>query len=233
MSETALLAPPVAAAPPAAKDKDKPKATTFNCDGQIEILLKRENKTCMVRFPSDDELETRQRGIRTIIHKQGPDATVTRVEGVDEANDELLGRIRQDTGGAEFEPAEASLVIERVVRAEADEATREGEAYAIPIKVMGGVLTTHRLRIPKESEIRAYRKAAYCFVDKRHGKQQLKMFLGAIGDFYDKLAKEQTVAEGYDEGTPIPVCHKVAAVTELVHIMDAEGEEEDPAENFL
>ena len=209
-----------------------PAPKLFSPAPTFPLRLKREGKICTVRFPTDEETSERQRQVRTIIHKLGPDSTVTKTEGVEEADADLLAKIREDKDGDEFEAAEASLVVDRLTRADPDEATREGGAYAIPIKVMYGTPTVHRLRIPKESEIRAYRRTAYTFVDKRHGKQQLKMFSMAVGDFYDKLTKEQDKAEGYGPDTPIPLCHKIAAVTELVQIMDAAGEEEDP-ETFL
>ena len=177
-----------------------------------------------MRYPSDEEWSTRQRSIKTIVQNMGPGASVTRADGVEDADYELYNLIRAE-GAPDLEPALASLMIQRLNKAEADEPVFEGENLRIPIKVCGAH-TEHLLRVPSEAETRKYRKASYVFIDRRHGKQELKSFMPAIGDFYDKLAAESS---GYTGEVPLP--HKVAAVVELVATLDAEDEEDDPA-NF-
>lgn len=206
-----------AAAPPAA-------APTFNRDATFMIDLKRQGVKAGLRYPSDEEWIARQRSIKTIVQNIGPGASTTRADGVEEADQELYNLVRNEEA-PDLEGATATLLIQRLNKAEPDEPTFEGENLRVPLLVPGAK-TEHVLRIPTESELRKYRKAAYTFIDRRHGKQELKSYLPAIGDFYDKLRVDVT---GYVGEVPLP--HKVAVVVELVATLDAEDAEGDPA-NF-
>jgi hypothetical protein len=207
---------PSNAAPPAA-------APMFNCAARFVIELKRQKILAPVRYPSDEEWAARQRSIKTIVQNIGPGASTTRAEGVDDADLEMYNLIRED-GAPDLDAATASLVIQRLNRADPDEPTFEGELLRIPLTVPGAK-TEHLLRVPSEVDLRKYRKAAYTFIDRRHGKQELKSYLPAIADFYDKLVAEP--AAGYTGAVPLP--HKVAVVVELVATLDAEDNEQDPS----
>ena len=200
------------------------KKALFHSGAKITINLKRENKTVTVRFPEDEEWATRQAGIRTVIQRMGSGST-TRSEGVEKSDAALLNAIRID-GDADLDDAQASLIIERLSRADAEEAVPVANGYEIPLRIVGGMLTRHTMRIPSEMEIRKYRRGAFTFVDQRHGRQILKSNLSAIGAFYDTLNVQAT---GYSDH--VPLMHKVAVITELTQTVDALDAEEDP-ENF-
>jgi hypothetical protein len=201
-------------------------APTFNRAAIFDIELKRQGVHTKLRYPTDDEWNLRSRAIKTIVQNLGPGSSTTRSEGVEEADLELYDAIR-DPGSPEVDPATASLLIRRLNKTDPDEPVIEGPSIRVPMAVPGAK-TEHVLRIPTESELRKYRKAAYTFIDRRHGRQELKSFLGAIGDFYDLLAKGESGSSGYTGEIPLP--HKVAVVVEMVATLDAEDAEEDPAD---
>lgn len=195
----------------------------FHSEANFEIVLRREGVTVVVRMPSQAEWAARGRLIKSILHRLGPGQTETRTEGVEAADLGLLASIRVDNGEP-LDDACASAIIERLTRADVeDEPVREGPGFLIPITAFGGIVTHHLLRIPTLKETRAYRKAAYSFVDLRRGRQQVKVSVDAICDFYDGLLQR---VDGY-EGA-VPPMHKMAAVTELMAILDELESEEDP-----
>lgn len=206
------------------EEKQKP---VFDATASFTINLKREKTAVSVRYPSDDEWAARQRAITTIIQRLSGGATQTNITGVEDADEALLAKIRTDEGLALPEGL-ASVIIARLNRAEADEPEQTAEGYRIPLKVAGAE-TVHEMRQPTEKEKRRYQRSAYAFIDKRHGKQELKTSLQAICDFYDLLMQR---TEGYAAGTPVPAPHKLAVVGELIAVIEAEDEEEDPADFF-
>jgi hypothetical protein len=201
---------------------------TFNADAVIEIALRRQNKTVDVPFPSDDQLIARQRSLCTITRRLGRGKSETKTEGIEEADYALLSKLSEGHG---LDEAQASIVIGKLLRADPDDATREGDGYAIPITVVGGVRTVHHLKEPTEAQLRKHNDRTYGFIDLRHSKQEMKISVATIGEFYDKLAAGRQLAEGYADGSRIPICHKVAAISELTALMSAEEEDEDPG-NF-
>ena len=199
----------------------------------IDIELKREKKAVSVRFPTDDEFASRQRKMKTIISRQSGGSSTTETQGQEAADMDLLSKITKGENGEVIaqpdteacDEFEAGKVLGKLTEAESQEAERDGEYIVVPVKVLGGVITRHTVRMPSEKEIRKYRKGAFSFIDLRHGKQELKSNLLAIGDFYD-LLKVQT--EGYAPGVKVPLVHKVPVISELMSVLDDLDNQEDP-----
>src|SRR6266404_2653389 len=194
------------------------KGPTFNADAVLEIALRRQNKTVDVPFPSDEQLINRQRSLCTITRRLGRGKSETKTEGIEDADFTLLTKLCDSHG---LDEAQASIVIGKLLRADPDDATREGDGYAIPITVVGGVKTVHHLKEPSEAQLRKHNDRTYGFIDLRHGKQEMKISVATIGDFYDKLAAGRAPADGYADGSRVPICHKVAAISELTALMSA------------
>src|SRR5947208_8804249 len=131
----------------------------FNQGAQFEIALKRQQKQVLVKFPDDAQFAERQRKIKTITKRLGPGRTQTTSEGIEEADAALLAAIRIDGDGPELTPAEASVIIGRLLKADAAEAERVGQdKHSIPLEVVNGIKTTHLLRDPSEAELRKFNK---------------------------------------------------------------------------
>jgi hypothetical protein len=200
-------------------DKQKP---VFSIDAEFELKTRSGQTVLVPRFPTDDEWSERNRSIKTMIVKYGKGSrTVT--TGVEEAEEALLARLLGNDSYADH----AGSLMQKLMRTDADDATAAaGNTYEIKLTVVGGIETVHTLRVPSEREMRSYRKGAFAFIDLRHGKQELKSSLSAIGEFYDLLV---TKVEGYLGD--VPLAHKSAVVIELTATVDALDAEEDP-ENF-
>jgi hypothetical protein len=98
------------------------------------------------------------------------------------------------------------------------------------VRTFGGILTEHELRIPSLHDERKHKKAVSCYIKRPYGVYELKTNLAVIQDFYDGLFRG---VSGYSENTKeaVPLTHKLSAVVELLRLIHAEDEEEDPA-NF-
>jgi len=195
----------------------------FDRSRTITVRSKRIGKTVSVRFPTDEEVLQRDRKVRVIRKRETTD-----VQGMEAANAELLDTIQE--GGDAIEESEASLIIDSVLKAEADEGTRSADTVTVPIRAFGGIATEHELRIPNTTEERKHRRTAYGVIDRPYGAREIKTNGDAIKDFYDLLFKR---VSGYAQNTKeaVPLSLKVAAVLEMLRLINAADEEEDPA-NF-
>lgn len=201
-----------------------PQAPGFNSEAAFTIDLRREKKSVICRFPSDEEYAARQRSMKTVITSAGVGRSTTETEGMEESASDLLEKI-QTGGDRGLDGAQACAVIERLCKAEAEQPSESAEGYVIPLMVCGAKVS-HEIRVPTEKQSRAYGKSAFKFVDLRHGRQELKTNLTAIGDYYDSLVVR---TEGYD--STVPLAHKVAVISELSSILAQLDAEPDP-ENF-
>lgn len=206
--------------------------TLFGSAEIFDIDLKREKKSVSVRFPSDEEFAGRSRKMKTIITRQSGGSSTTETQGQEAADMDLLSKIMKGENGEYIAqpdtPAcdeyEAGKVLGKLTEAESQESEWDGENIIVPVKVVGGLVTRHTVRMPTEKEIRKYRKGAFAFIDLRHGKQELKSNLLAIGAFYDLLKVD---VEGY-LNVSVPLVHKIPVVSELMSLLDELDNQEDP-----
>lgn len=198
----------------------------FSTNAEFEVALRSGGKSVVTRYPTDQEWADRSRAIKTSTSKIAK-GTQTKSTGVEEADAALLAILR--VSGADTDEFEANALIGKLMKAEAAEARAVPEGFEIVVSVVGGIATRHTLRVPSERELRAYRKAAFVWVDMRHGRQELRTAPLEIGELYNKLTVK---TEGYAEGSEIPLAHKTAAVIELTQAVDALDAEDDP-ETFI
>ena len=207
---------------PISTPSENPKV--FDRTGEFTIPIRLAKKTITVRFPTDAELCRRQAMIRITLQRFGMEGTKTKVDGEERADLELIKSIK--ISGDDLDGAEANFVIERLLRAEADESQREGDHFVIPIVVTGGIRTTHTLREPTIAEIRKHDRAtAEDTINGRRG-AEFRISPARFGEFYDRLLKETNGYVG-----EVPVSHKVVVVRELVAAA-RQIETEDNPENF-
>jgi hypothetical protein len=208
---------------PEPKAEHLKKPTVFDRTGEFTIPIRLARKSVTVRFPTDEQLSRRQGMIRITLKRHGMEGTITDVSGEERADAELLAAIK--LSGDDMDGAEATVVVERLLKAEAEEPQKEGDEYLIPITVIGSIRTTHRLREPTMAELRNYDRSARKRINGPHG-TQIKSSPSAVGSFYDKLIVESMGYVG-----EVPVCHKMVAIYELVAAIERVETEDDP-ENF-
>lgn len=205
------------------KDEPKKNPTVFDRTGEFTIPIRIAKKSVTVSFPADEQFCRRQAMIRITFKRYGMEGTQTLVDGEERADLELFNAIKKS--GDNLDGAEATTVIERLLRAEPGEPERDGDHFVIPIVVTGGIRTTHKLREPSIAELRKHRRSATTTIDGRHG-SELKSSPAAFGSFYDDLVSESTGYLG-----EVPVSHKMVAVRELVAAVSRIENEDEPG-NF-
>jgi len=172
-------------------------------------------KAVRLRFPTDEEWIERQRRRKIIIKQLGRGMSETIVPDSEEADAELVARLRRDDDGPEIDGFEATRILEELSRAEVDDVVAEGGDFRVTLRVPGA-MTAHTLRMPTAKEIIQYRRAFARIVDLPFNKQQLSINLEAAADLYKKLCKETA---GYSGA--VPVIHQAVAVKAAIDALES------------
>ena len=198
----------------------------FDASRQVEIKLQSAegSKTVTVRFPTDEEWVERQRRRKIIIKQLGRGVSETVVPGSEDADAELLAKLRVGDG-PEVDAFEASRILEQLSQADVDDVIPEAGAFRVLVRVPGG-LTAHVLRMPSAKDVIEYRRAFARILDLPFNKQELTVNLGAAGSLYQKLCQG---AEGY--AGAVPVVHQAGAGKAAIDALEA-GFEVNQPENF-
>ena len=198
----------------------------FDGSRQVEIKLQSAEgiKTVTVRFPTDEEWVERQRRRKIIIKQLGRGVSETVVPGSEDADAELLSKLRVGDG-PEVDALEASRILEQLGQADVDDVVPEAGAFRVLVRVPGGI-TAHVLRMPSAKDVIEYRRAFARILDLPFNKQELTVNLGAAGSLYQKLCQG---AEGY--AGSVPVVHQAVAVKAAIDALEA-GFEVNRPENF-
>lgn len=181
---------------------------------QVKVRTAEGIKTIRVRYPTDEEWMERQRRRRPIIKHLGRGVTETIVTGGEEADAQLLAKIR-DGDEPEVDPYEASRIIEQLAQAEVDSVSAEGDSFRVVLRVPGGT-TAHLLKMPSAKDVLDYRRSFARIVDLPHSKQELRVNLAAAGELYRKVA---VYSEGY--AGDVPIVHQAVAVKAAIDELDA------------
>jgi len=188
-------------------------------------ILSGTEKACRVRYPTDEEWCARTRRQRAIRRLLGRGRSHYEVTGAEEADAELLAKIRLDKEGVELDAAEAAKVIERLARCQVVDVERVGDRFRIALRVAGGRVV-HVLKMPTQKEVLEYSRASVRAVEGRR-EQELRLALEPAAELWAKVC---VAVEGYAGAEAVPIVHKDGAVVELLAQLEALGEEEDPEE---
>ncbi|MCL5744932.1 MAG: hypothetical protein M1541_13570, partial [Acidobacteria bacterium] len=173
-------------------------------------------KTVRVRFPSDEEWTERQRRRKITIKQLGRGVSETIIGNAEDADAELLARIRvPEEGGPEVDPFEASRIIEQLSQAEVDDVVQAGDSFRVTLRVLGGTVT-HLLKMPSAKDVFEYRRGFARVLDLPYNRQELTINLGAAGALYKKLI---TATEGC--AGEAPIIHQAVAVKAAIDAFDA------------
>ena len=138
---------------------EEQKKPVFDASRQISIKLNTPEgaKTVTVRFPTDEEWTERQRRRKIIIKQLGRGISETVLPGSEEADAELLAKLRVGDG-PEIDGFEATRILEQLSQADVDDALQEAGAFRVLVRVPGG-LTAHVLRMPSAKDVIEYPRA--------------------------------------------------------------------------
>lgn len=200
----------------------------FDASQEVDIRIPTAEGTkhVKVRFPTDEEIERRQRLRKVFIKDLGRGQSETSIPS-DESDLQLFQAIRLE--GDDLDAHEASLVIQQLTMAEAFDAQREGNAFRVSLRVPG-TETEHLLKIPTQRQIMEFRRNSTRVINLPFGRKEIRINFGPARELYDSLNQERT---GYADGSTIPLAHKVSAVQAAIQALEYElaAESEDPA-NF-
>jgi hypothetical protein len=189
----------------------------FDASRQIAIKLQSSEglKMITVRFPTDDEWIERQHRRKVIIKQLGRGISETIVPGSEEADAELVAKLRNGDSGPEVDAFEATRILEELSQADVDDVVPEAGAFRVTLRVPGAI-TTHVLRMPSAKEIIQYRRAFARILDLPFNKQQLSINLGAAADLYKNLSQK---TDGY--AGAVPVIHQAVAVKAAIDALES------------
>ncbi len=181
-------------------------------------------KSCVVRFPTDEEWCQRTRQQTIINRKLGRDTNQTDLKGEVETARDLFESIREDASEAQiasnkaigFDEYEALLIINRLSRCEVTSVDQRPNAYAITMTVVGGAVV-HHLRVPSQEQAFKFGRGSVHTYGKRNS-SETKVALEPSGELWNKLVirvENYLTGEKFDPGV-VPIIHKDVAVNELL-----------------
>lgn len=135
---------------------------------------------------------------------------------------QLINSVMQDKENApKIDEAEAYYILQRLMACECNSnPEREGSSYVIKLKVMGKLMTEHKLAIPTVKQMMDYERMRSSVTFGQYGQQEIRINFQAASDLYDAL-KVSTV--GYKGDVPVP--HKAEAVNVFLQELRADQEE--------
>jgi hypothetical protein len=197
----------------------------FNSQAEFQIkILSGGEKSCLLRWPTDREWADVTRKRKVFRESIGRGKSQSRVLGVESSAAELFAKIRLDQDGEVFDEAEASAAISKLERCRVVACEREGDAFRIAMAVPGGQVV-HLVKIPLQSDLMAFSRAAAPPIIEGRRSQEIRTFLEPSGELWGKIG---SAISGYAEGSTVPIIHKDAAITELLQQLGAADEEQDP-----
>ncbi len=198
----------------------------FNSQAEFEIpILSGGVKKCKLRFPTDAEWCEASRKRKVLRESIGRGKSQSRVLGTEASSAELFAKVRIDKDGAPFDGAEAGAAIARLERCSVIRSERDGDAFRVTMNVAGGQVV-HLLKIPLQSDLLAFSRAAAPPIIEGRRSQEIRTYLEPSGELWGKIGRTES---GYAEASAVPIIHKDAAITELLVQMDAvDGNDQDP-----
>jgi hypothetical protein len=200
----------------------------FTKQTEVDVAIRRLQgpATVTLRYPTDTELLERNAKRSIIITKLGRGETQTSIET--EAADHALYQKIAVGAAPELSPAEASKLLESLLRADVSGGDAEGDEVTVKLLVVGGVETSHTLRCPTAEEVINYRKGAYRYSELPFNRSRLRVNLEAAARYYDACFVR---VEGYEPATKdgVSIAHKDVVWRAVLEYLDSEV---DPQGNF-
>lgn len=192
----------------------------FDTNKQFRIQVNGETpKTCVLRFPTDEELAARARQQKVIRQNLGRGKTVTKAAVNAAAVDsELFDKVAIEPGS--LDPDEKSAALNKLLRADTGNIEKAAEGYLISLETPFGTVT-HKVKLPKQKDVVEYRRACVSIVEHRRS-EELRFALEPGATLYELIILS---TEGY--ASAVPITHKSMVVNELLAASE-EPDDEHP-----
>jgi hypothetical protein len=201
---------------PEAETKD----SVFDARQPFEItIVSGGRRHCRVKFPTDGQWNARaakQKINRTDLGRGKSQSKLTPLEHFDSV---LFKEILLESPSDEFDEYEASLVIDRLRKAEVSAREAVGDdKVRVEMIVFGDVMVEVLLKQPRRRLVVEYGRAAVNVVNHEKG-AETSVSLDASGTLFDQIFIS---AKGYAEGSSIPLCHKDVVAMAIINSSDPE-----------
>jgi hypothetical protein len=192
----------------------------FDTNKQFRIQINGETpKTCLLRFPTDEELATRARQQRVIRQNLGRGKTITKpASNAASVDAELFDKLAIEPGL--LDPDEKAAALTKLLRADTLNVEKIPEGFSISLETPFGVVT-HHVKLPKQKDVVAYRRASVSIVEQRRS-EELRFSLEPGAALYELVSLS---SDGYESA--VPITHKAMVVNELLAAAE-EPDDEHP-----
>jgi hypothetical protein len=177
-----------------------------------------------MRWPSDEEWAERHRTRKVSIRSMGRGVSETIIDSG--AADFKLYQTARLNGAPELTPAEASMVIKVLERAEVTEVVIDGEEATVTMQVPGGAVT-HRLQLPTADQVIKMQRAASRLFSAPHNTSQMRMYLDPTAKLWDECK-----GRSEDYTGAVPALHKDVAIRAVVEEINNEMSASDDERFF-
>lgn len=197
----------------------------FDSDATFEMKVRGPEgmKTVVLRFPDDVQQGDRVRKQKMVTRDLGRGASESDYEPNHAHDLALIRELMQEP--VEVDEYEATYLLNRLCRSDAQEAVRVDNTYQIGVKTCAGTVTL-TLAVPTQKDIREYSRTSLRTVNRNHGRQESQVNLESSGLLFDKVFR---LSEGLTGA--VPLVFKASAVQELLSVMRDE-EEADRDQDF-
>jgi hypothetical protein len=168
-----------------------------------------------LRYPTDEEAETRRRAVKHVTTNLGRGTLEGRaVPALDV--DKRIYEAAKLNGSPDIDEDTASLLLDRLSQCQVRDVKFEGAKAVVSLKVLGG-LVTHRLQIPSPKQVRLMQDAATHTRTLPHSRFEQRHSLLPPAKLWEECQGE---SEDYANG--IPLGHKDVAIRAVVEQLDNE-----------
>jgi hypothetical protein len=159
-----------------------------------------------VRWPSDDEWAAYLRSKKFSVRQLGRGASETIAPPPGESDVALYEKIALN-GAPEMTPAEAAKVLDALSVCQVQAVTLNGLEATVEMRVLGGMIVHHRLKIPSAEQVHQYKRSAIRRIDLPHNQQHATFNQQIAADIYDQCGGNSV---DYASGIPMPHKHEAA-----------------------
>lgn len=183
-------------------------------------------KTVLVSMPTDSQWADWRRKKKihqTDLGRRNYTIDPSKADAVDLQLFQAIRRTAEDVAPCDIDVYEAAYILGKLSECDIPERPeRDGSHFTLKLKVMGRILTEHRLRVPTMKEMMEYERQRSSVVFGAYNTQEIRINLRAAGKLYDDVHQSH---EGYVND--VPIIHKAEVVNALLQEIRSEQEEVD------
>lgn len=177
-------------------------------------------RRAVLNYPTDKQWIARSAASKTVRLDIGRGKSRSDRTPIEDFDKGLFTQQLAETPEVEFDEFEATLVIERLMKADViDSEIIGGDTARVSMEVFGGAIVEHMIRMPRRRQVVEYGRAAVHHTSTQKG-GETTISLEPTQKLFDDLVVSST---GYKEGTRIPIIHKDVALVEVLRLQNPEA----------